>query len=161
LHTKVTYEAHFPKVYAVVCALRSFSRSWKYLQTKPCTDCILEIYASSTQAVQSSGSSFGSSCSSFRSHLEIYHCCEAVVAFTEITHHQKDGYQLVLSLIPGPGNEARANTCSKLVCYYLTRQGGVTPIDSITAATVLTFTLTFFHRAARRNTDYTALLSLM
>ena len=59
------------------------------------------------------------------------------MAFTEIAHHQKVGYQLLLSLILGPGNEARANTCSKLLCYYLTRQGGVTPIDSITAATAL------------------------
>jgi len=65
---KVTYEAGFQKVHEVVCALRSFSRSWKHLQTEPCTDCVLE-YASLTQAVQSSSSSFGSSCSSFRSHL--------------------------------------------------------------------------------------------
>ena len=89
LHTKVTYEARFQKVHEVVCALRSFSRSWKHLQTEPCTDCILE-YASLTQAIQSSGSSFGSSCSSFCSHLQIWHhCCEAAVPFTVITHHQK------------------------------------------------------------------------
>ena len=48
----------------LVCALHSFSRSWKHLQTESYTDCILE-YASSTQAVQSSGSSFGSSCTQF------------------------------------------------------------------------------------------------
>jgi len=40
-HTKVTYEACF---HVVVCALHSFSRSWKHLQTG---DCVLE-YASST-----------------------------------------------------------------------------------------------------------------
>jgi len=83
---KVTNEAHFKKVQAIVCALRSFSRSWKHLQPEPCSDCVLE-YASSTLAVQSSSSSFGSSCSSFRLHL--HRCCEAAVAFTVIIHHQK------------------------------------------------------------------------
>ena len=36
------YEAGFQKVHKVVCALRSFSRSWKLLQTEPCTDCVLD-----------------------------------------------------------------------------------------------------------------------
>ena len=76
------------KVHTVVSALHSFSRSWKHLQTEPCTDCVLE-YASSTQAIQSSGSSFRSSCNSFRSHLQIWHrCCE--VSFTVMHITKKD-----------------------------------------------------------------------
>ena len=49
-------------------------------------------YASSTQAVQSSGSSVGSSCSSFRSLLQMdcHRCCEVAVAFTVITITKKD-----------------------------------------------------------------------
>ena len=67
---KVTYEARFQKVHAVVCALRSFSGPGNIYKANLAPLCVLE-YASSAQAVQSSGSSFGSSCSSFRSHLQI------------------------------------------------------------------------------------------
>jgi len=88
------------KVHMVVCALCSFSRSWKHLQTEPCTDCVLED-ASSTLAVQSSGSSFRSSCSSFCSHLQIWHhCCEAAVALTVITQKRILFMTIVTYLAP-------------------------------------------------------------
>jgi len=64
----VTYEACFQKVHAVVWPCVAFPGPGNIY--KPGGDCVLE-YASSTQAVQSSGSSFGSSCSSFSSHLQI------------------------------------------------------------------------------------------
>ena len=105
--TKVTYEAHFSKS-PHGCALRSFS--------EPCTDCVRLEYASSTQAVQSNGSSFGSSCSSFRSHLlmDCHRCCEAAVAFTVITITKKDNiiHDIVTYLAPtGVGSFVKPQVC--------------------------------------------------